>query len=163
MRGRKPKPVAIKKLEGNRSKEKLPEEVVIGGRPNEPMEPPESLDDDAKEFWAEAVPILHKVGLLDTVDRAALEMTATAYARVLQARRVIAEEGMMSVGHRGQPREHPMLSTERAAMQTFLRFAEQYALTPVARTRLGLAELQRRSMEDELTDALGPPQLEAVT
>ena len=48
-------------------------------------------------------------------------------------------------------------------MRDYLRFAEEFGLTPVARTRLGLAELRRRrSMVDELRDSLGPPNLEPV-
>ncbi len=40
-------------------------------------------------------------------------------------------------------------------MALFAKFAEQYALTPTARTRLGLAELKRRSLTDELDSELG--------
>ena len=49
----------------------------------------------------------------------------------------------------------PALRVERDAWQAFLRFAEQYALTPVARTRLGLAELHRRTLAEELDEQLG--------
>jgi phage terminase small subunit len=67
---------------------------------------------------------------------------------------------MFSRGSKNQLAEHPALASERVAMTVFLRFAEQYALTPLARTRLGMVELQRRSMQDELADRLGKPVLE---
>jgi P27 family predicted phage terminase small subunit len=158
--GRRPKPIELKLREGNPGRRTLPDPVVLGGRPSEPIEPPEALDEDAKDFWREAIPIFHRVGLLDTIDRAALEMTATAYARVVQCRRAIQEHGMFSRGSKNQFAEHPALASERVAMTVFLRFAEQYALTPLARTRLGMVELQRRSMQDELADRLGKPVLE---
>ena len=89
-------------------------------------------------------------------------MAATAYSRFRQAKRVIDEQGTLSRGSTGQITEHPALATERQAQAIYLRFAEQYALTPVARTRLGLAELHRRSLADEMTEKIGKPDLKAV-
>jgi P27 family predicted phage terminase small subunit len=161
MRGRKPKPVEVKIREGNPGKRPLPEPVRVGGVPAS-LEPPDDLPQTAKDWWNEAVPILAKVGILDTVDRAALEMMATQYARAKQASRVIAEHGHLARGSTGQLVEHPSLATERAAAQMFLRMAEQYALTPVARTRLGIAELERISLQQEIESSLGEPELTEV-
>jgi P27 family predicted phage terminase small subunit len=138
----------------------MPEPVRVGGRPSVILEPPDDLDETAKEFWADVVPVLHQVGILDTVDRAALEMLCTQYARAKQAARIVAENGHLTEGSTGQLVEHPALATERNAMAAFMKFAEQYALTPVARTRLGLAELQRRSLQEEMKESLGPVELE---
>ena len=41
---------------------------------------------------------------------------------------------------------------ERDAQAAFLRLAEQYGLTPLARTRLGLVALKRRSLQEELQE-----------
>jgi len=68
--------------------------------------------------------------------------------------RAIAKEGMFTFGSRGQPREHPAVRIERDATVLYLRAAEQFGLTPVARTRLGLAELHRRSLHAEMDRAL---------
>ena len=157
-RGRKPKPAEQRIREGNPGKRPLPEPVVIGGE-FDIAEPPEHLSADAQEWWREAIPVLQEVGLLDKVDVAALEMAATAYARFRQAKRVVDAQGVVARGSTGQIREHPALKTEREAQAMFLRFAEQYALTPVARTRLGLAELHRRSLMDEMNEQLGTPDL----
>jgi P27 family predicted phage terminase small subunit len=161
-RGRPPKPAETRLLEGNPGHRPIPEPVVMGGRPAEPPGPPDHLDEDASAWWREAIPVLHSVGILDTVDTAALEMAATAYSRFRQAKRVIDVDGVTSEGSMGQIREHPALAIERAAQQTYLRFAEQYALTPSARTRLGLAELHRKSLESEMLDQLGPTQFVAA-
>jgi len=160
-RGPKPKSREQRIREGNPSRRPLPEPVVVGGRPAD-LEPPEYLEEDGKLWWSEAIPVLAAVGILDTVDRAALEMAATAYARFRACRRIIEAEGHLTKGSVGQKVAHPALAEERAAQNTYLRFAEQYALTPVARTRLGLAELQRRSMAQEMDAALGKPEFEAV-
>jgi len=157
-RGRPPKPVEQRIAEGNPGRRPLPEPVRPAPVHKAP-EPPDHLDKDAKAFWNEAVPVLYEVGILDKVDTAALEMAATAYSRFREAKRVIDKKGILSRGSAGQVVEHPALSTERASQQMYLRFADQYALTPVARTRLGLAELHRRSLVQEMNDAIGEPEL----
>ena len=47
------------------------------------------------------------------------------------------------------------MKIEREAHGLYLKTAEQFGLTPMARTRLGLAELHRRSLHAEMTEALG--------
>jgi phage terminase small subunit len=68
---------------------------------------------------------------------------------------VIRAEGMFAAGSSGQIRAHPAVGIEERAWTMFFRFANDYALTPVARTRLGLAEVGRRSLAAELEDKLG--------
>jgi hypothetical protein len=40
-----------------------------------------------------------------------------------------------------------------------MKTAEQFGLSPMARTRLGLAELHRRSLHNEMERALGAPDI----
>jgi P27 family predicted phage terminase small subunit len=146
---------------GNR---KAPEPVLVAGRPEagELAEPPAHLPPYAKQFWGEAVVRLAEVGILDRVDMATLELMATQYARAREAGEVIAKEGLVSTGYNGQPVAHPAVVVERLATAEFLRSAEHFALTPVARTRLGLAELERRKLEDDIEQSVGRPQLKRV-
>jgi hypothetical protein len=157
MKGRPPKPVEQKRREGNPGKRKLPEPVLVEGRPQPgSLEPPKGLAPEAREAWERIVPTLEAVGILDGVDAMALEAMVTQWARAKQAGRVIDEFGHAALGSTGQLVEHPALATERSAMSLFLKFAEHYALTPVARTRLGLAELQRKNMMDEMNSRIPP-------
>lgn len=164
MNGRKPKPVEQRRREGNPGRRPLPETVQVGGRPDPSVfaKPPAHLEKEAKAFWKDAVQTLADVGVLDQVDGAALEMLATQYARVRQAQAAVKKHGLFTTGSVGQTREHPALRIEREATAAFMRIAEHFALTPVARTRLGLAELHRRSMAKEMDDSLGPPRLRVV-
>lgn len=139
--GRKPKPRAIREREGNPGKRPLPEPVVVGGAPAEPMTPPAHLEDEAKDFWSEAITVLERLGILDTIDSPALEAMATAYARMRQAQREVQEVGLTTYGANGQLVEHPAVKVERYSAKLFLQYAEHFALTPVARTRLGLAQV----------------------
>lgn len=161
MRGRKPKPVEQRLREGNPGKRPMPKPVSVDPvRSADDLAPPEDWDEVATECWNSVVPTLFEVGVLDGVDRMALEAMCLQWARAKAAARVIDKQGMFAKGSTGQLVEHPALGAERAAHAMFLRFAEQYALTPVARTRLGLAELQRRSMAEEMERQIGAPKLE---
>jgi hypothetical protein len=75
---------------------------------------------------------------------------------------VIATDGHFVRGSVGQLREHPAIRIEREATAMFLKIAEHYALTPVARTRLGLAELHRRTLAQEMGGAFGNPDLQPI-
>jgi P27 family predicted phage terminase small subunit len=158
MRGRKPKPVEERRLEGGRdvSHRSSPEPLLVAGRPaHEFDEPPADLPRDARDFWRLTVTRLIEVGMLDLVDDVALRMLSTQYARWRQAGRVVADDGHFVRGSVGQLREHPAIRIEREAHGLFLKTAEQFGLTPMARTRLGLAELHRRSLHTEMESALG--------
>lgn len=158
MRGRKPKPAELAILEGNPGKRQLPQPVVIGGRPTpeELAEPPAEveLDSDARNFWVLTVPRLARAGVVDLVDIPALAALATQYARMIQARRVVASEGHFAKGSMGQLVEHPALKIERNATKAFQSLSEQFGITPVARVRLGKAELERQSLADALGDSI---------
>jgi P27 family predicted phage terminase small subunit len=162
MRGRKPKPVEQRRLEGGRdvSHRAVPEVMLVAGRPEHELdEPPADLPADGQVFWRDTVHRLIEVGMLDLVDEVALRMMAVQYARWRQAGRVIAEDGHFARGSVGQLREHPAVRIERDAHALFMKTAEQFGLSPMARTRLGLAELHRRSLHNEMERALGAPDI----
>jgi P27 family predicted phage terminase small subunit len=162
IRGPKPTPIELRKQDGSYRPDRHGTPNNLGNVPDDFMEPPDSLDETAKQMWRQAVPTLQRVGLLSVVDTAALEMLCTQYARAKQAARIIAEQGHLARGSTGQLTEHPAIRTEREAAMAFLRFAEQYALTPVARTRLGLAEMQRQTLAQDVESILGEPEFEPV-
>ena len=96
------------------------------------------------------MPRLAAVGILDRVDVPALIGMATAYDRMVKAGRVVNQEGFFARGSQGQLVAHPALKIERDSAQLLLKFNEQFGVTPVARVRLGLAELERQSLAQEL-------------
>ena len=156
MRGTKPKPAEQRRLEGNPGKRALPEPMLVAGRPDHELdEPPADLPADGKHFWRSTVSRLLEVGMLDLVDEVALRMMSTQYARWVQAGRVVAVDGHFVRGSVGQLREHPAVKIERESHRLYLSAAEQFGLTPMGRTRLGLAELHRRSLHNEMDRALG--------
>ena len=80
-----------------------------------------------------------------------------------QAAEEIAElDSLVTTGSQGQPVPHPLLGVLASAQGAVRQWTERFGLDPSTRTRLGLSELQRRSLATELEDQLGPPVLQAV-
>ena len=86
-RGRKPKPTAVKQLEGNPGKRQL--------NANEPKPAarapscPKWLEDDAKKEWRRLAKQMEQLGILTEVDMAAFAGYCQAYARWKEAEEFI--------------------------------------------------------------------------
>lgn len=158
-RGRPPKPVEQRRLEGGStvSHRPVPEPLLVAGRPDLQRFaiPPAELPEDAVEFWGDTVRMLAEVGVIDLVDTPAAVMMAIQYARSKQAGRVIAAKGLFGHGAAGQIKEAPWVKTEREAQMAFYRMLSDFGMTPVARVRLGLAELHHKAMSREMDEAIG--------
>ena len=79
MKGRKPKPTALKRLNGNPGRRPLinsEPQVTLGG-----FSCPRHLNDEARREWHRVVHDLKDAGVLARVDRAALEAYCVSYAR----------------------------------------------------------------------------------
>lgn len=156
MRGRKPKPVEIRELEGGStvSHRPLPQPVLVQGRPLEPLAPPERLTEAQAAIWNDVVDTLFEAGILDRADGFMLEALVVNVDRAREASRMIEEYGAVAVTAKGVPCVSPWIRIERDAWNTVAKVAEHFGLTPLARTRLGLAVLQGRSLQAELSERL---------
>lgn len=84
---------------------------------------------------------------------AKLEMTIVNLQTYRHARAKVGN--LVALGSTGQLTEHPAVAIERAAAAVVLRLATEFAMTPTARARLGLAVLEGRSLQKELEEDLG--------
>lgn len=156
MRGRVPRPREERVREGKTRN--LPEPVRVSNRvqPGETAKPPMELNGAAaRAFWAEVVPVLTEAGVIERIDLFMLALAANAWGDVAKAEAVLAECGYFQAGSKGQLREHSALKIKREATLTFERLANHLCLSPVARTRLGLATLTARAMSLEMDELLG--------
>ena len=137
---------------------------MVAGRPglSELASPPADLPLDGQEFWVEVVPALCEIGMLDRIDRPLLCMLATAWARFVQAGRVVAQDGHFTRGSVGQLKEHPAIKIERESAVEFERLAQSFGLSPLGRVRLGLAQLRGRQLLEEMDAVLGEPSVDDV-
>lgn len=121
-----------------------------------PPPPPEDLDFRAHEMWITAVDELHHRGL-KPADLESIRMMCNAALRAREAAQTITEFGIIVEGERG-PMKNPAIAVEKDATFTYLRIAEQYALTFAARLRLGVVQLQGQSMAASLAASLNAPE-----
>lgn len=136
-RGRKPKPVELRDAEGNLSRSPLPEPIIKNQGLS--SEPPDMLGPEGRELWNDMVSRLGAAGALDLVDRAALTAMCVQWDIANDARRTREAQSLYSRGSRGQLTTHPAVAIERQALLVMLRYASEFAATPVARTRIAAA------------------------
>lgn len=132
--GRKPKPTALKVLEGN-----------PGKRPLNTKEPkpkskapkcPNWLETEAKKEWRRMSKQLELMGLLTEVDMAAFAGYCQAYARWKEAEEFITKHGTIIKTPSGYWQQVPQVSIASNYLKIMGKFCEQFGLTPSARSRL---------------------------
>jgi P27 family predicted phage terminase small subunit len=134
--GRRPKPTALKILQGNPS-----------GRPLNHSEPkpttgiptcPRHLNKAARTEWHRISKELLACGLLTAVDRAALACYCVAWSRWVEAEGKIATTGFVIQSPAGYPIVNPYIGIANRAMDLMAKFATEFGLTPSSRSRLSI-------------------------
>ena len=144
MSGR-PKPTALKLLEGNPGKRKLLENEPKPYPKAPPM--PEYLDEKALEAWGILAPKLERIGLFTEIDGDMLANVCTLRSRLLAIRKYINEENKSLVAevHKPDPdggvrieyKPSPYVVMEKQYMEIYRRHASEFGLSP--RGRVGLS------------------------
>lgn len=137
-RGRKPKPTAKKKLQGNPGRRPLPEnEPVFKGTTTAPA----WLDDIAKQEWRRLAPRLETLRLLTVADRAAFAIYCAQYSRMVRAEEFLqspkAGGSEVYVTAAGALKQWPHVAIANQAARLCKEFITEFGLTPSSRARLG--------------------------
>jgi P27 family predicted phage terminase small subunit len=166
MKGRKPKPTALKVLEGNPGKRPLPT--------NEPKPAPLApkhpawLHRDAKKEWKRVAPQLERLGLLTSLDMAALAGYCQAYARYKEAEEFLNkhgttytvwerdQDGAIKYDDSGEPilrqmHSWPQVQIAHKSLQQIRLFCVEFGFTPSSRGRISVPGAQD---SDDGMDAL---------
>ena len=109
---------------------------VVGVAPKVPS----WLDREGKAEWRRIVPELERLGLLSTLDRAVLSAYCDVWSKFVELRRLLKDDGLIGVGHRGRPVKHPGWQIYRDSLAECQRLWVQLALTPNARLRMELPD-----------------------
>ena len=147
--GRPPKPTQLKILHGNPGKRRLPE--------NEPQptteipEPPEWLSDEARACWDRVTVELKAMGILHKADQETLVMYCEAWDAYVEAWRAVQQHGMIAYSESGSVYQHPAVGIKNKAAAMVLKMAQEFGLTPSARTRVKVMEKEK---EDEFESLL---------
>jgi P27 family predicted phage terminase small subunit len=132
--GRKPKPHAMKVLEGNPGQRKLVEPIAYA-----PLldECPDWLPERAKAEWARVVPELDRYpGLASLVDVAVMTRYCLAWDRMCEAELEVSVTGVTVVNDKGVPIMNPALRAAQQAGQELRMIAQEFGFTPAARQRI---------------------------
>lgn len=139
MIGRKPKPTAIKKLEGNRGKRPLPENEPQPDRT--PPKCPYWLSFGAKAEWKRVVPELERLGLLTCVDRAALAVYCEVFATWEKAAKEL-QKGFtyefVTRDFKTKRVKKPEVEIARDCRNQIKAFCVEFGLTPSSRGRMSV-------------------------
>lgn len=133
-RGRKPKPTALKKLEGNPGKRPLNELEPVP--PTLPLRCPDYLLPEAKKEWKRLAPILMDMGLLTAADAVPFAGYCQAYARWREAQDEITRHGSIYKDSEGRIRPNPYIAIANQQMREIKSFAADFGLTPSNRTAM---------------------------
>ena len=135
MRGRKPKPTALKQLAGN-----------PGKRPLNPAEPkpergapeaPEHLKDEARKAWDWLCDTLKRLGLLAKSDVAIMSLYCDTWAEYVKARQEVEQYRFLMISPKtGNPFVNPLLNVEAILKKQLLQYLSELGLSPTSRTRL---------------------------
>jgi len=134
MRGRKRKPTALKLIEGEPNKRR----INLNEPKPRPVAPscPKHLAPAAKKEWKRISKDLERIGLLTTIDMAALAGYCQAWARWLDAEVLLKEVGPVLKSNNGMYYQNPVLAVANKAMEQMLKFLTEFGMTPSSRTRI---------------------------
>ncbi len=133
VRGRKPKPAALRLLEGNPGRRPIRDEVQPRyGAPARPR----FLNIEARREWDRLAPEMARLKLLTTLDGGLFTAYCVVWGHWVECERVISAQGMTQTSARGIVRIRP-------EARLALRYADQlrgivsdFGMNPTSRTRL---------------------------
>lgn len=134
MKGRKPKPTALKRLAGNPGKRPLndnePEFTLITD-----IEPPTWLSDKAIIMWETVMPELLRNKVLTVADIHNVEVFCMAYNRWRQAEDDIKVNGV-TITNESTTIKNPAVTVVNEATNQMMKFGALLGLDPSSRQRL---------------------------
>lgn len=133
-RGRKPKPSALKLLEGNPGKRPLNDKEPIPSKGS--IKCPSWLLPEAKKEWKRLAPSLEAMGVLTVLDLTAFEGYCQAYARWKEAEVFIAQHGSIFKTPSGYVQQVPQVSIAQQNLKIMQSFCAEFGLTPATRARI---------------------------
>lgn len=138
-----PVPFVLRALRGNPGKRPMkpePQPEIAADIPD----PPSFITGYAADEWWRTAPELHRLGLLTRVDIPALAAYCHAFGQWRMAAESLAGmqandpimNGMIIKTKYGDAALNPLVSIARKHAGDVIRYASEFGLTPVARTRL---------------------------
>jgi P27 family predicted phage terminase small subunit len=136
MRGPPPKPTHLKILHGNPGHQRRNRDEPQPMRPSAVPEPPPFLADYALEEWRRVSPELYRLNLLSELDIQPLAIYCQTYAHWREAEEQLAKRELVVRSAANGPVANPLVKIAQAYARDMLRYAGEFGLSPVARSRI---------------------------
>lgn len=133
-RGPRSRPTALKLLHGERHLDRINQDEPVP-RPAE-MPEPEGAAPAVLEVWRRVVAELDAMALAYPADQDALRCYCEAVVSHRRASEVLKNSGVLVKGIHGNLVRNPALQIQRDAAQTVRAFAQEFGLTPSARSSI---------------------------
>jgi P27 family predicted phage terminase small subunit len=130
MKGRKPLPSVLKQGHGDGKRKPM-----VKAPAGEPVPPP-FLSDEALAEWKRITAELRSLGVLSSIDRAALAGYCRTWERVAKLTEQSNGEPATVLGAKGGPIENPAYAILRRENAAMLRWLVEFGLTPSSRSRI---------------------------
>lgn len=132
--GTKPKPTALRRREGNRGKRAYNHDEPVPP-PGMPDCPPH-LSEHARTEWHRLAGSLHEMGVLTTVDRAALAAYCQAWGRWVEAEEKLRDTPALIKTPSGYVQQSPWLTVANKQLELMGRYMAELGITPASRSRI---------------------------
>lgn len=137
MRGRKPKPTARKRLEGNPGKRKLNKSEPLFAADD--ATPPRVLNAAGRQEWERLAPILRLQSLLTEADYALFAAYCDAFGRWHEANEKLRASALILKTVDGNLIQNPYVAIANRAIDQMIKIAAEFGLTPSARSRIQIS------------------------
>jgi P27 family predicted phage terminase small subunit len=119
--------------------------------------PPTHLDKEAKKEWRRRAAELHRIGILTSIDVAALMAYCQNWSQARQAWMKLAEEenGPVVLSPAGYPMLNPWWTIKHQAEDRMMKAAVELGMTPSSRRRVNVDKPKQKSAEDEFLEGSG--------
>ena len=152
IRGRKPKPTAMKILEGNPGKRPLNESEPIP--PKGGVKCPTWLLPEAKKEWKRLAPALEAMGVLTMADLSAFAGYCQAFARWKEAEEFITQHGTIFKTPSGYVQQVPQVSIAQQYLKIMQSFCTEFGITPSTRARIIAGDMKGNDADDPMEKLL---------
>jgi len=134
MAGRRPKPTALKQLQGTLRKDRT--------NANEPKPEalskgiPKHLSKEARKYWQESFKLLDGAGILAVTDTDSLALYCETKARWIHAKKRLEKDGLVIKAQSGFPVQNPYLQIMNKSHEQMMKLIVEFGMTPAARTKV---------------------------
>ena len=131
--GRAPKPTALRLLDGGHPERINQHEPAPS--PGSPL-PPEEMSGAARRVWDYTLAELDVMGVASPADRDSLACYCEAVVNHRKSSALLAKSDVLVRGVLGNPVRNPALAVQRDSAELIRKFAQEFGLTPSARSRI---------------------------